>query len=334
MPDNSERRAASDERFTFRQFHPGDEKAILDLFARSFPHASRTLEHFVWKYERDPFGKWRISLAFDEAGRLVGQYAGYPVPLYAHGETVLIQHIGDTMTDPSIRHVGRGPTSILGRTVSHFYESFCEGKIAYNYGFNVGNIQKFSTRFLKIEWVEPVPYRALPHVEPIKLWHRWARGYQIEVLRSATPEIDALFARTAPHYHFLTRRDAQYLQWRYLDSPDVPYLVVAIRRWRRLVGWSVFRIRDGRMSWGDALFDPRHPAAIGILLRQVAGGREVDCWFPSRPRWFDQALRGLGFESRPEPQDLSMVASPFIMSDAIDRLRENLYYTMGDSDLF
>ena len=47
-----------------------------------------------------------------------------------------------------VRHVGRGPTSILGRTALHFYETFCEGKVAFNYGFNVANIQRFSLKFL------------------------------------------------------------------------------------------------------------------------------------------------------------------------------------------
>ena len=73
----------------------------------------------------------------------------------------------------------------------------------------------------------------------------------------------------APAYRFLVRRDARYLRWRYLECPDVPYFVVAIRKWRRLVGWSVFRVRDERLAWGDALFDPRYPDAVEVLLRHV-----------------------------------------------------------------
>src|SRR5438046_5530495 len=134
----------ADERFTIRSYQQGDEAAILDLFARAF-HLPRSRAHFDWKYLHNPYGNEHISLACD-ASRLVGHYAGYPVPFWHQGQPLPAHQIGDTMTDPSIRHVGRGPTSVLGRTALYFYSQFCDGKIAFNYGFNVANIQKFSLR--------------------------------------------------------------------------------------------------------------------------------------------------------------------------------------------
>lgn len=303
--------------FQIRSFRAGDEPQILDLFARCFPHAPRSLEHFRWKYQRNPFGNERISLAFDPDGRLVGHYAGYPVRLT---DGNLAHHIGDTMTDPAVRHVGRGPSSILGRVAQHFYETFCEGRVAFNFGFNVSNIQKFSTRFLRAVRVEPVWYRVWPHPAPIARWQRWTRGYQIEIVREVTEELGGLGDG------FMVRRDAQYLRWRYLQHPEVSYLFLALRRWRKLAGWSVFRIRDGRLLWVDGLFDS--PGSAGILLRQAAEGRQIECWNP------DDALDRLGFESRPEPQDLGVMCVPFKMPDAVERIRRSLYYTMGDSDLF
>ena len=113
--------------------------------------------------------------------------------------------------------------------------------------------------------------------------------------------------------------------------------MVAIRKWRRLVGWSVFGVRGSRLAWGDALFDPEHRDAVEVLLRHVVPGYPVDCidgWFPIRPAWFDDALRDLGFESRPDPQDLSVMCVPFSEPDASERIAARLYYTYGDSDLF
>ncbi|HXH42145.1 MAG TPA: GNAT family N-acetyltransferase, partial [Thermoanaerobaculia bacterium] len=124
-----------DARFTTRPFRAGDEEQILGLFARAFPHARRGIEHFRWEYQRSPFGNERISLTFDEAGRLVAQYGGYPVPLVDDGQDLVAHQIGDIMTDRSVRQVGRGPTSILARTANHFYGAFCRGRVAFNYGF-------------------------------------------------------------------------------------------------------------------------------------------------------------------------------------------------------
>ena len=331
----------ADARFTTRIYMDGDETAILDLFNRSFPHAPRSPEHFRWKYRENPFGSGRISLTFDEGDRLAGHYCGYGVPFRVHGRDVRAHQIGDTMTDPAVRHVGRGPTSILGRTALHFYEHFCEDKVAFNFGFNVANIQKFSLRFLRSDRVEPVTYRIRDLREhplaPMPRRRRWLRGYQLEVVKRAGREFDSFFERVAKDYGFLVRRNAEWIRWRYLDCPDVDYTVVAIRKWRRLVGWIAFRIREDRFVWGDALFDRRFPDAIEVMLRHVVAGYPVTAiegWFPPRPSWMDAILRELEFETRPEPQNLSVMCVPFTWPEATEGMRESLYYTWGDSDLF
>jgi hypothetical protein len=325
-----------------RGYRNGDERAILGLFNRYFPHSPRGPEHFRWKYRDDPFGSERISLAFAGA-QLVGHYAGYGVPFsHFNGESakrrdVLAYQIGDTMTDLSVRHIGRGPTSVLGRTALDFYERFCDGRVAFNYGFNVDNIQKFSLRFLRSDRVEPVTYRIASPPAPIQRAERWLRGYSFELVHEAGAEFDELFARVAGAYRFCVTRNAAYLRWRYFARPDVKYNVMVVRKWRRLVGWIVFRIIEDRFSWGDALFDPEFPDAVEVALRHVVPPQPVksmEAWFPPRPRWFDATLTSLGFKTRPHPQDLSLMCVPFTWAGATERMREELYYAWGDSDLF
>jgi hypothetical protein len=325
-----------------RAYRDGDERAILGLFNRYFPHAPRSLEHFRWKYRHDPFGNERISLTFAGA-QLAGHYAGYSVPFRlfdgegGKGRELDAHQIGDTMTEQWVRHIGRGPTSILGRTALHFYEHFCEGRVAFNYGFNVANIQKFSLRFLRSDRVEPVTYRVAPVPPPIRRPERWMRGYSFELVRRAGPDFDELFERVSGAYRFCAVRNASYVRWRYLECPDVPYIVIAVRKWRRLAGWIACRVREGRFSWGDALFDPNFPDAVEVTLRHVVPSHPVtviEGWFPPRPRWFDATLTSLGFETHPHPQDLSLMCVPFTWPGATARMREELYYTWGDSDLF
>jgi len=322
-----------DDGFIVRSYREGDEKAILDLFAKSFPHAPRSLEHFDWKYRRNPFGNEHISLTFDPNGEVVGHYAGYVVPYRRDGRDFLAHQIGDTMTAVHVRHIGRGPTGILGRTALHFYATFCEDKIAFNYGFNVANIQKFSLRFLRATAVEPVAYRVCNRRHTRRRWWNRLRGYTVDVVRETTPEWDELFDRVSDAYRFLVKRDAAYVRWRYLECPDVAYVVVAVRKRGRLVGWSAMRVRDGVLTWGDALFDPRFEDAPEVLLSHFDADR-IEAWFPPRPAWFDAILRDLRFESQPEPQSLSVMCVPFVFADATARIADELYYTWGDSDLF
>jgi hypothetical protein len=59
----------------------------------------------------------------------------------------------------------------------------------------------------------------------------------------------------------------------------------------------------------------------------------VDLWLTSRPDWWHRNARGLGFQSRPEPEDLGFVFVPFGFAPE-EELRARLYYAMGDTDLF
>jgi len=328
-----------------RSFHTGDETDILDLFARSF-HAARTLEEWRWRYERAPAGSHRISVSFDGLERLVAHYAGYPVDFWNRGQPGWRAHqIGDTMTAVEARHVGRGSSSVLGRTAEHFYQTFCRGTIAFNYGFNTANIQRFSMRFLDSTRVEDVPHRVLdlgrrPLVPQSRLVRR-ARGYTLELISNLRQaEWDEFFDRVAADYGFLVRRDAAYVRWRYLMPVWTNYIVVAVRRRGLLVGWSVFRIIGDRLVWGDALFDARHPDSVEVVLRHVVplfhgdGVEHLEGWFPDRPRWFAEVLDSIGLVRASEPEGLALMCVPFEKARAADAMLEGLYYTRGDSDLF
>src|SRR5436305_8373965 len=178
-----------DPRFTSRACRAGDEEQILQLFRRAFPHASRDVEHFRWEYQRNPYGNERIALTFDENAQLVAQYAGYPVTMIDDGRELVANQIGDIMTDRSVRQVGRGPTSILARTAQHFYDAFCRGKVAFNYGFTTDSHRQLSVRFLGSDAVEPVPYRvrdlARNPFPPMTRRERLLRGWQLELVSHA-----------------------------------------------------------------------------------------------------------------------------------------------------
>lgn len=332
--------AEGDARFTIRRYQRGDESAILDLFSRSF-HETRSIEHWRWKYEQDPYGGGRISVAFDDRNALVAHYAGYPVRFRVAGSDAPAHQIGDTMTDPSIRHIGRGPTSILGRTALHFYENFCEKQVAFNFGFNVANIQKFSLRFLRSTRVEDVAYRRRDlRSDPMKRLtrlERYARGVSLELVTETSSEWDELFARVERHYGFLIRRDAGYLKWRYFSRPDVRYVVIAMRKWGRLAGWLVFRLREDRMSIGDLLIDPDDSVVLDVALRHLSRlypSNAIEMWCPPRPQWMHELLTSIRLPLAPEPQNLGVMCVPFVDADAPSRMASSLFYTMGDGDLF
>lgn len=324
-----------------RRYEPGDEPGILALFTEVFA-APRTAEHWNWKYRDHPLGRHAIALAAAEDGLLVAHHAGYPVQWTdtAGGKVLSVLQCGDTMTRPEYRNVGRGPTSLLARVLDYFYGAFCEGRLPLIYGFNTGTIRRFGERFLGYEYAGTVPLHSLDAGRlPGFSVFPWVAGYRVARVTALGPEWDDFFHRAAGGYGLLTTRTSTYLRWRYLDCPDRVHTVAVVRRRGTIVGWGVFSRRGDTVVWGDALFSRDHPAAARVLLRFIVtqvfpGAVRIEGWFSPSPRWWSQLLADLGFTVGPEPNDLTpcfRIFDPAVTASALDR---DLYYTMGDSDLF
>jgi len=130
------------------------------------------------------------------------------------------------------------------------------------------------------------------------------------------------------------------ISWRYLQRPDRQYLVVGVKRRSQLAGWSVFFREGNKIIWGDALYtkdDPDCVRASLMFLRThpfAEGAEYIECWFPPRPAWWDSILKSLGFKNETEPNNLCFCIGIIKDSNALERSKNMLYYTMGDSDLF
>jgi hypothetical protein len=329
-----------------RPYREGDEGAILDLFARAFHHR-RGSDHWRWEYAENPYGNLCISLAVGPDGALLAHYAGYPVRFFSDlggaPATLPALHVGDTMTAPEARRVGRGDTNLLTRTVRHFYAVHCRGRVAFNVGANTGKIQRFSRRTAGARRLEAVPFQVrdlpgAPFAAPGSLAARLG-GWRVERCARFDARFDELFHRVRGAYRLLVERDSRYLDWRYGRCPDVEYFTWTVSRRGRLAGWAVFRQEGERLVWGDALFDPAEPRAAALLLARVTaapehrGARRIEGWLSPRPAWWGRRVAELGFRPEPEPEDLGFVYVPFGVDPAAD-FAAHLYYTKGDCDLF
>lgn len=328
-----------------RAYRHGDENAILPLFHEVF-HNPRTLDHWKWKFADNPFGNYRIAAAFSENEELAAHFSGYPVPFYFKGmkdRSMMAYQGGDTMTNPKFRSSGLGRTSVLGRTAAYFYSKFCDGVVPFFYGFNTGNIRKFGERFLRFEYLRPIPYHVKDIGEKKSASAGWltrmVKGLTVEKVSAAGIEYDQLFETVCGAYEILVKRDAAYLKWRYLDCPDKLHQVFAVRSRGKLVGWGVFSMRENTLIWGDALCGPSDFHAMNFLVEQVTGKmpahlQQIAGWFSQNPGWWNTFLKKMGFSVQNEPNDLSPCVILFDDQLSSGLFDEKFYYTMGDSDLF
>ena len=336
---------AKNDKIFFRAYNDGDETYILQAFNKVF-NTNRTIEHWYWKFRDNPFGTHKIAEAVTEDGALAAHYCGYPVPFRSSVgdlKEFLSFHIGDTMTSPDFRNLGLGKTSVLSRITRYFHNKFCIHNVPFNYGYNTGNIRRFGERFLQYEYTSYVPYhvldlnkRGLEHLGTIK---RLLSGFSVERVSNITGEYDLFFEKVCNDYGMLVKRKSSYLKWRYLDCPDNVHMFFAVRRFGKLVGWSVFSTRGNVLLWGDALFDKKNVHAVGFmfdyLLKHFCQDIiSIEGWFSPVPNWWTNVLHDTGFEVMNEPDNLAPTFNIFDSRFSTEFFEHNFYYTMGDSDLF
>ena len=96
---------------------------------------------------------------------------------------------------------------------------------------------------------------------------------ECEPIRRFDTSFTTLWERLAPKFDLAVRRDASYLNWRYIEPPHVRYSVVALRRLGEVHGYAVYRHRHeplGRVTMlVDFLVDPDDLAGFKTLLRWV-----------------------------------------------------------------
>jgi SAM-dependent methyltransferase len=336
---------ARKDNFFMKSYAQSDEYNILPMFNKVF-HVSRTLNHWYWKFRDNPYGSYKISVASSEEGVLVAHYAGYSVPFYFSldkRKNFLSYQIGDTMTSPDVRNVGRGRTGILARMSYYFYAKFCEGHVPFIYGFNTANIKKLGMRCLGYTYIDPVTLWvkdiAKDPFKPLSRIKRLFSGYSVKEIHSISDEWDVFFDRVCDFYIFLVRRDSTYLKWRYLECPDRIHRIFAVYKRGNIVGWSVFVEKEKKIIWGDALFDSRYLEAAKFMLsslftKEFSGYECIEGWFPQHPEWWVHQLKRLGFTPTDEPNNLTPGFVIFEEPIRLEKLKNYFYYTIGDSDLF
>ena len=272
------------------RYRPDDRRAVEALYRRVFGNdaAEASRLRWEWQYRRNPNNprhEPEIWVA-REGPAIVGQYATMPVRLSLAGREVQGSWGMDVMVAPERQRQGLG--EVLFRTWDR------------NVGASLGlGLSDSSYRlFQKLRWpdvgpvpclVKPLTRRALRRPNwpvpinrlvsaltlPIVLIVARTRPLRAEVrlIHRFDDSFTELWDQVAPKFPLAIRRDAAYLNWKYVSAPHVRYSVAALRRDDRNVGYAVYRhVREprGRVTLlVDFLTDPDDEAGFSTLLRWI-----------------------------------------------------------------
>lgn len=311
-----------DEVYYTRDYQPGDETTITAMFGAVFDQVL-TEAHWRWKYAGAGLTPPIARLAFDDSGRLVGHAGALPLRGWRQGRPLPFFQICDVMVHPDARGQlgGRNLFTRLARELlSGLAGRWPE---AFAYGF------PGRRPFRLGEYV-----RVYGAIEPAQSLHRPAHKLLLPLPGTQSLDwddvrLDALWTRLAPNLPLTVVRDRTYLRWRYAAHPRYRYQLLGLHLARRLFGWAVIQQDETRLWVIDLLVARRWLKLALRALERMAGTlglTEVEIWLPAS--WRDR------LDSLIESTEIIVTHMVWRPSLPTATVREELYYTMGDLDIF
>lgn len=312
-------------------YAPGDEHEIVRVFNKVFAQ-NRTIEQWNWEYAQNPAGL-HVQLAKLPEGQVLSQFGGVPRVMRVRGSTACFGEIVDSMTDPDFRHGLKKP-GLFASTCYEFVERFGrpDGEVIM-YGlpnppaFRVGRALLGYVHLYDVQLMS-----AAAVVEPLHAGCSTAREYP--------PDWSAFEERVATQHEVMTRHDASYMTWRYLQRPDARYVLFFLRDEQGvLFAHAVLRhawLGQPTTAIAELLVDRDHPRAMeaATLVRTaaaLAGSERVQAFVrPDSQEWI--GLASVGWQ--PEPSQFRFVARSYDAERiAIDWLRDAWSVSLGDFDI-
>ena len=333
----------------FRPLRDGDESTCLETFNEVFSELDSSFQRrdaaqWRWLYRQNPAGlRYFVAMASD--GRLAAQFPALPSRLVLDGAITGAAQVVDSLVRSEWRkgsHDGPSTFALVGESgTQHCFDS---GDVLM-FGYPVPRALQMGTRYLEYRVLRVVDYL-------LRIVGRFdAEGPgEIEVVRGwpADEELDAFERRTRGERRIGLVRDAAWFRWRFGGPTAAVYEPLHVRRDGVFVGFAVLRPgqalgSEGSCAIADWLLADEDDAAFDGLLAgcerfaREQGAPSLLCvqapWTRHR-----KMLRERSFGVMPSAWTMERKLTYRIRPDheAIlteDRLANDWYYTLGDSDL-
>ena len=331
--------------------YSADQRAALVSLLARVGTTQLSDEEFAWWFERNPAGEGIVSLAVD-GGEVVGVAAMSFFRTSLNGVETRLAIPVNVATDP--RYRGQGVFSTLEReneaaaaeSGSPLTVTFPNG---VSYPIFMSRLGWIDLPRLRL-WARPLRAGAVlryalgrpgqrgglsaPDADP-----RSIRGLEVRLVDRFGPELDELGRRAAAGYgsHFV--RDAEYFNWRYLDSPR-DYRCFGAFRDGELTGVAVvghtFKHGVSAGFLADLVVAPdgrqETRALLSRAIAEVRGGADVLVLLSPPSRAQRRALLGAGFA--PTNTKLRFIGKPLHDGIRIDERAGAWHFTLGDFDFF
>jgi GNAT superfamily N-acetyltransferase len=336
--------------FEVVRYTPEWRAPLVSLLARvGTTHLSD--EEFGWWFDRNPAGEGIVALAVD-GGEVVGVAAMSFFRTRLEGVETRLAIPVNVATDA--RYRGQGVFSTLehaneeaaAQSGSPLTVTFPNAR---SYPIFVGRLGWIDLPRLRL-WARPLRMSGVARyllrrtgeretIRPPSSAGRVLRDLEVRPVERFQADLDALGLRAAAAYGNHFTRDAEYFNWRYLDSPR-DYRCFGAYRGGELVGAAVVGhtykhgISAGFLA--DLVAAPDDPRAVTALaargLEEVKGGADAVVVLPPRVPAHRRALARSGFA--PTNTVLRFIGKQLHGDVRVDGRAGAWHFTLGDFDFF
>lgn len=309
--------------YSTRTCNINDELQICDLFQTVFS-VSLTPQQWRWKYLHSSNNLPLSRVGTDAQGNIIGYTGAITLRGQIHGKPIPIYQIADVMVHPTARgYLGENNLCIklLRELLTNIVNTDSN---ALAYGFPGLRMFKLAEYAKVYEQIEP----AIECVWDVSTLNNkfWLKAVETNWLQVP---FNTLWQRL--HYQFPISliRDENYIMWRYAQNPFRSYNLIHLHVLGYSIGWAVLHIKDTEALIIDIL-TPRYLwiQSLGAISKwvQIQGLKILRLWV-SRD-WRTRL-------------PLTVIDTPIIVTNMrwvlslpSAQLRTELYYTMGDVDIF
>jgi GNAT superfamily N-acetyltransferase len=339
------------------RFRPEDRRQVEALYRRVFgPDAADANRlRWDWQYVRNPnvASEGPLIWLAREGTTVIGQYATMPVTLSLSGREIHASWGTDVMVAPERQRQGLGDALVrtwerhtgaaLGLGLSDASHGLFQKMAWPNVGPVPCLVKPLSRRALRRpSWPvgvnRLVSYVTLPWVRRVS--RTLPMQGEVRTIRHFDAGFTRLWERVRDQFTFAVRRDAPYLNWKYIQAPHVRYVIAALMRENEPAGYAVYRHAQeprGRVTLlVDFLADPADTAGWLTLLRWVdrearAADSDKIRTYVTHER-FRKLLRRSGYYSVKSKMGFVARITAEDVAPDFYRSRDAWHVTLGDSD--
>jgi hypothetical protein len=339
------------------RFRADDRRGVETLVRRRHGVAAADLARlrWDWQHRRNPFnrgGEPRIWVA-REGPTVVAQCATLPVRVSLKGIEVDGVWGADVLVAPEREQQGLGEALVRTWDRNAGMSLACPSPSARatldRLRFPASHVvpclvKPLTRRAVRLpNW--PTPVNALIGALAYPVVQVLARSRPLraecEPIRRFDDRFTALWERLAARFDLAVRRDAPFLNWRYMDPPHVRYSAVALKRQGELHGYAVFRhVHEplGRVTIiVDFLAHPDDASGLKTLLRWVdraaraEDSDKVRCYAAHGA--FRRVLRRNGYFGVKSALEVAVKANTVQVPRGFYEDTDEWHLTYGDSEM-